>query len=1427
MKKLILSGTVAATLCCSVAVSAAAESLGVKVERNVPVRMRDGIVLRADVHRPDRGGPYPVLVRRTPYGKDGSFNKFVKAGYIVVSQDARGTGKSDGRFELMWLFKTHDAEDGYDTVEWAARLPGSTGRVGTFGTSYDAFLQWRLAPLRPPSLAAMSACSIPAQIWYIENPCTIRPGFRLEWGAMMALDMRRRQNLPGVHAFWEHRILWKEEEQKWLNWLPWLDLPEDFFGYETEVIKSWLKNPHVDPWKLHEGCRDVSVPNLDIVGWYDHANGDMLLFRTMVKEAKTQAARAASRIIVGPWGHGSWHFRRVGNIDFGSSSTLDQIPLQIRWFDYWLKGTANGVDKDAPVRIFVMGDNQWRSERHWPLQNTKDRILYVTSRGHANTPSGDGKLVPEKPQSVRTDSYVYDPNNPIPTPFGPRRPVPADQRSLAAREDILVYQTAPLTERVEVTGNPVVELFAASSAPDTDWFVRLIDVAPNGLARDVSSGVVRARYRNGFDKPRFIKPGEVIKYTIRMSATSNAFLPGHRIRLDITSSDFPNYDRNHNTAAEQNGDAALVAAKQIISHGGKKATRIVLPWVPDAGVQTSRQEGPDEFNESLLDASSRGDAGEVKSAISKGADINIKDDSGTTALHIAARKGYREIVELLLASGADVNSRGPYNTTPAELAWHKYEDVFKLLVAKGADISPLHLAVDTGKLSTVKGLIQEGADLNRRTPYGTTPLDIAARKGLKDIAELLIDNGAHVDAKDNWDWTPLHSAAERGQMDVVKVLVAKGAPVDARDGDLFTPLHYALWEGHKDVARCLVEKGAEVDTNMGESTALHSAVHLKEEERVRNILAATVIDINVKESDSGLTPLHLAAAQGVRGIAELLLAKGAKVDQKDDEYAFTPLHYAARFGHKDIAELLIAKRANIHVKDKWGFEPIHIAAFHDRKDLVELLIAKGADVNVKTSLGQTPLKLAESRRNQATIELLHRHGATWNDGLLLDERSSVSYPDGLQDKDGLIWITYDRDRNGAGEILLAKFREEDVAAGRSVFGAASLRQIINKLDKPALLPAGWDPKKAGEEVMRRLIRVSAPKVKGAHDAGFACVGDRTYVVEMDNDIQPGHGAGSAQYCVLSVVNLKSLAVEKVVPLAKSEQVFDNVTLPKGMCFVPRIIQKDAHTLRAYFCSQPAGEQAVTWYRDFDLQTQSFEGAIHKAKLKTAAGTFDMEPRHFHADAVAHGFGKPAMTMGLYIIDSFKEFDGRRYVAINNFPGKQNALARLHDDFETFEIIGHYNEPQSEQLSESSVNRLPDGTWMAICRNDSGNYHFTTSQDGRAWSIGREMPFVKNGLNSKPTFDRFGAIYYLGWQENTRIQDCNRSVFNVDVSNDGQTWERKYRFETPHSFQYPTFHEHGGVIWLTVTQSDHKGTSDRIMFGKLEDLKQPGIKEATP
>lgn len=374
----------------------------------------------------------------------------------------------------------------------------------------------------------------------------------------------------------------------------------------------------------------------------------------------------------------------------------------------------------------------------------------------------------------------------------------------------------------------------------------------------------------------------------------------------------------------------------------------------------------------------------------------------------------------------------------------------------------------------------------------------------------------------------------------------------------------------------------------------------------------------------------------------------------------------------------------------------------------------------------------------------------------------------------------------------------------------------------SLLPAGWNPALAGDEVLQRLVNVTPSGVKGAHDAEFVCVGDHAYVVAEVNDTQSGESAFWPEiYCRLSIVNLQTLKLEDVVILARGEQKFDNATLPVGACFVPRILQKDDTTLRCYFASeQPGKRQSQTWYRDFDLKTRRFEPEIHKAKLKTAAGTFDMQPQYFHADAAAHGFKKPAKDYGLYLFDSFKKFDGKTYVAINNWPGHQNALALLHDDLVTVEVLGHFNEPQAAGLSESAAQRLPDGTWMAICRSEAmgGNYRFTASTDGRNWSEGRELPCVPNGISSKPTFDKFGDLYYLGWQEASSILGVPRSVFNIDISRDGKRWERKYRFETPKSFQYPTFHEHDGGIWLTVTQGDGPGShKERIMFGKLEEV----------
>tara|TARA_R110002049_G_scaffold72490_7_gene187496 strand:+ start:49068 stop:52058 length:2991 start_codon:yes stop_codon:yes gene_type:complete len=553
----------------------------VVTEFDVEVPMRDGVILRANVFRPSCSGKYPALVVRTPYGKASKgMDRFVKAGYVVVAQDARGRYASDGQWESFVRFETHDAEDGFDTVQWASRLPYCNGKVGTFGASYDAFLQWRLAALRPPALKAMAAFSIPARYTDLEGPGTIRPGRRMHWWVTsMSPNMRHKAGRPGANTKADMRTRWSSgESEKWLNFLPWSSLPRLVFEDETEAVQYWLGNPHTDPWKLHEAVKRIEVPNLNLVGWHDHCNGNLLLDTTIMSEAATEVARRRSRAIIGPWAHTKR--RKYQNIDFGPNAQLDATEIQIRWFDHWLKGKENGIEGMSPWRIFVMGDNQWRDEPEWPLRRAKEKTLYLTSGGQANTPAGDGRLVDRLPLEIRKDEFTYDPSNPVPSLHGPGLQACAtDQRPLAKRRDILVFQTEPLTERVEVTGVPEVELYAASTARDTDFFARLIDVAPDGMAREVSLGMVRARFRNGLDNPSLIAPNQVVRYLLRLNPTSNAFLPGHRIRLDITSSDFPNYDRNHNTAADQNFDDELKTARQSVFHGHETATRIILPWI--------------------------------------------------------------------------------------------------------------------------------------------------------------------------------------------------------------------------------------------------------------------------------------------------------------------------------------------------------------------------------------------------------------------------------------------------------------------------------------------------------------------------------------------------------------------------------------------------------------------------------------------------------------------------------------------------------------------------------------------------------------------------------------------------------------------------------------------------------------------------------
>lgn len=374
-----------------------------------------------------------------------------------------------------------------------------------------------------------------------------------------------------------------------------------------------------------------------------------------------------------------------------------------------------------------------------------------------------------------------------------------------------------------------------------------------------------------------------------------------------------------------------------------------------------------------------------------------------------------------------------------------------------------------------------------------------------------------------------------------------------------------------------------------------------------------------------------------------------------------------------------------------------------------------------------------------------------------------------------------------------------------------------------ILPAGWDPKAAGDAVLGGLVKVTAPEVKGAHDSDFVIVDGKAHIVTMANDVEPSENPlWPHVYNVLIVVDVASREVEKREVFAASEKQYGNRRLERGACFVPRILRLEHGRLRCFFASEEPGKrQSQTWFTDYDPATGRFDGEIHPAEIETGAGMFPMQPFRLFDDAVAHGYRGQVLDYGLYMIDSFKEFDGRMHAVLNCFPAGVLAWSVMDDARRRFTVLGYFFGRNGEQLTEAAVNRMPDGSFLSVARQEFGdlNYLFSRCTDGgRTWTPNAPIDAVPAGTRGKPVLERFGGAYYLGWQEKTEINGVHRSVFNIDVSRDGTRWERKYRFETEKSFQYPTLREDGGSVYLTVTQGDtFVDRKERLMFGKLEDM----------
>lgn len=582
----LLALPIAVTNCTS---PAASTTGNVIIQQNVPVKMRDGTVLRADIYRPAAPGKYPVLLERTPYNKAGEVENAYNAaghGYVVIIQDCRGRYASAGE----WYPFKHESADGYDTVEWAAALPYSNGKVGMFGGSYVGATQMLAAIAHPPHLAGIFPTVTASNYhrnWTYQGGA-LTQWFDQSWTSGLAQNTLDRKVADATNAVNYGKIL--PLGQYSLFPTP-ATLGAGGLTALAPYYLDWIHHPTYDDywkqWSIEADYSRIRVPAFHIGGWYDlFLDGTLRNYMGIKAHGGTAAARDSQRLLVIVGGHAGLG-RKVGDVDFGAQSVPDINGLMIRWYDYLFKGVQNGMGQEKPVKYFEMGRDQWREASDWPPPGAQSTRFYLHSEGKANSASGNGTLSQTAPGQERDDRFVYDPSNPVPT-LGGRlccdsdhlEPGARDQRTNESRQDVLVFSTPVFTHDFVVTGPVRLVLYASSSAPDTDFTAMLTDVGPDGFARNITGGIIRARYRNSMEKADFMMPGKVYQFTIDMWATSNDFLAGHRLRLDVSSSNFPRFDRNLNTRENPETGMRWVKAANTIYHDATHPSALVLPVMP-------------------------------------------------------------------------------------------------------------------------------------------------------------------------------------------------------------------------------------------------------------------------------------------------------------------------------------------------------------------------------------------------------------------------------------------------------------------------------------------------------------------------------------------------------------------------------------------------------------------------------------------------------------------------------------------------------------------------------------------------------------------------------------------------------------------------------------------------------------------------------
>jgi putative CocE/NonD family hydrolase len=536
---------------------------------NVRVPMRDGVQLAANIFRPVSDSRVPAILVRTPYGKGDSitdhYQTFVNHGYAVVVQDVRGRHDSEGTFKPL----EQEPNDGSDTIDWIARQAWCDGKIGMMGGSYLGIVQWKVAVLNNRHLKAIFPVVSGYDDYrdrFYSTGGALKLGNRLNW---MSENLRVPEYRPVFSKFVLH--------------LPLRTSDVAATGQTSEMYQQALRHPAFDSfWRsvsTREQIAKIKVPVFSVGGWYDNfVQSDLEAFAALSRSS------GVHRILIGPWPHNM--SIRFPAVDYGKAAEVPVRSLQLQWFDQWLKGKDTPLISKPPVRIFTMGVNEWHEERSWPPEGMRPVTMYFEGHGRANTLDGDGGLNVVAPRREYTDRFVYDPRDPVPTRGGAVccNPVvfpwgPMDQRPIERRKDVLVYTSKPLHREVEATGPVQVVLFAATTAKDTDFTAKLVDVFPDGQARNLTDGILRMRYRKSLEREDLATPGEVMRLVIDAGVTSNVFLKGHRIRLEISSSNFPRFDRNPNTGAPIGSDARLTVATQTVYHGKDRNSHLVLPVV--------------------------------------------------------------------------------------------------------------------------------------------------------------------------------------------------------------------------------------------------------------------------------------------------------------------------------------------------------------------------------------------------------------------------------------------------------------------------------------------------------------------------------------------------------------------------------------------------------------------------------------------------------------------------------------------------------------------------------------------------------------------------------------------------------------------------------------------------------------------------------